>query len=138
MSHFTTVKTKLRNIDALAAALKRMGYQCQRNDSIVDYAGNKQHVDLSVVIPGQRSVGFVRSSGSDELELVGDWWRSTVTKEEFLGKIKFVYARHQVIESLQNQGIDVATVREIEQPDGSVVFEVPVESQQIQALTAGN
>jgi hypothetical protein len=137
MSHFTVVKTELRNLNALAAAMKRLGYACREGDSAADYYGQQRAVDLAVDIPGQRPVGFVRSPETGLFELVGDWYNARISRDQFLNSIKCNYAREQVLESLTNQGIDLASVREIEEPDGAVVFEVTLDEAQVQALAAG-
>jgi len=137
VSHLTTLKTELRNLHSLMAALGRLGYTCQVDGRIVDYFGNEQQVDLVVEVPGQRAVGFVRNRASGVLDLVGDWWHAKLTQQEFLDGIKCNYAREQVLESLQNQGVDLSTVREVEEEDGTILFEVPIDDNQLRAMTAG-
>ena len=136
MSHFTTVKTELRNLDALAAALRRAGYDCRPAGTVADFYGKKRKVDLVVNIPNQRTVGFVRNPQDGLLELVGDWYGGALGREQFLDSIKCSYAREQVMASLASQGIDLADVRETEEDDGTVVFEVPIDDGQVQALAA--
>ena len=137
MSHFTTLRTELRNLEALAATLSRLGYRSQPNGTVTDYYGQKRQVDLTVEIPGQRAVGFARSEETSALELVGDWWNAQLSQQEFLDTIKHNYAREQVLASLEIQGVDLSTVRQIEEEDGTVVFEVPIDDSQIQAMANG-
>jgi hypothetical protein len=94
-------------------------------------------VDLVVEIPGQRNVGFRRDPTKGSIELVGDWWGGKIRQDEFLANLKGSYAREQVVDSLERQGVDISKVKEIEEPDGSVVFVVPLEEEELQALSAG-
>ncbi len=137
MSHVTRIKTQLKNLNAVQAALKRLGYQSQVDGTIQDYYGKQQKVDLAVEIPGQRGVGFNRKK-SGEIELVGDWYGGRVGRQEFLDSLKCNYAREQVLQSLERQGIDLSKLKETEEPDGTVVFELPLDTQEMEMLAAGS
>lgn len=137
MSHITVIKTELKNLDMVQVALRRLGYQFELGGVVQDYYGNVWQVDLVVHIPGQRAVGFSRDPHTGVINLVGDWWGGPVKEQEFLESLKGNYAREQVLESLERQGIDLSKVREIEEPDGTVVYELPLEQEELEALVAG-
>lgn len=134
MSHFTTIKTELRNLAAVEAGLRRLGIECQRGGTIEDYFKNSRKVDLIASLPGQRAVGFARNESSGVIELVGDWYGGTTSQEEFMTSLTHHYAREQVLESLEQQGVDLSRVKEREEPDGSVVFELPLDEDQLTAM----
>ena len=115
MSHLTVLKTELRNLNALTAALTRLGYSWKLGGTVKDFFGKTAAVDLVVEIPGQRAVGFARNPQSVLLELVGDWYQSRITQQQFLDSLTCNYAREQVLASLQEQGIDLSEVREVEE-----------------------
>ena len=137
MSHITLIKTELRNINTVEAALRRLGIQYELGGQITDYYHAKQTVDVVVNLPGQRPVGFVRDASSGQINLVGDWWGGAMTREEFMANLTSNYAREQVLESLVNQGVNMADVVEREEADGSYVFEVPLEEEQMDAMIGG-
>jgi len=136
MSHFTSIKTELRNLNMIQAALRRLGYDFEVGGSIKNYFRRAREVDLVVHIPGQRPVGFCRNPTTGIIELVGDWYGSSMKEEEFISAVKSKYAREQVLESLAHQGVDLSKVKETETPDGSVVFELPLENEEMEALLA--
>lgn len=137
MSHFSIIKTELKNLMSVEAALRRMEIKYDRNGTITDYYGNIRNVDIVAHLPGQRPVGFLHNEASGVVELVGDWYGKTMNKKEFLANLKNNYAREQVLDSLEQQGIDLSRVKEREEPDGSVVFELPLENDDMEALITG-
>jgi hypothetical protein len=137
MSHFTTIKTELRNLDMIQAALRRLGYEFEIGGTVPDFFKRARKVDLVVHIPGQRAVGFSANPSTGIIALVGDWYGSAMKEQEFLSALKGNYAREQVLDSLGRQGVDLSKVKETETPDGSVVFELPLESEEMDALLAG-
>lgn len=136
MSHFASIKTELRNLAMVQAALRRQGISFQIGGTVEDYFHNRQAVDIVAEIPGQRPVGFVRNPETGVVELVGDWYGGKTSQEEFMAGLKGNYAREQVMESLERQGVDISKVKEIEEPDGSVVFVVRLEEEEMQSLNA--
>lgn len=138
MSHMTLVKTQLRNLTLVKKALRRLGYEFESGGVVRDFYGSQRKVDLVVNIPGQRAVGFIQDPKSGAIELVGDWYGSDIGEREFLDSLKCDYAREQVLQSLEDQGIDLSMVKETEEPDGSVVFELPLGTQDMERLAAGS
>ena len=134
MSHFTTIKTELRNLNMVQAALRRLGYEFELGGAVQDYYGQTRAVDLVVHVPDQRPVGFVRDASSGIVNLVGDWYGGRVTQQEFLDSLKGNYAREQVLETLERQGVDLSKVKELEEADGSVVFTVSLEEEEMEAM----
>ena len=137
MSHFTTIKTELRNLEAVEAALRRLDVEYERGGAIEDYFHNALKVDLVAHLPGQRAVGFARNATSGVIELVGDWYGGTTSRKEFIASLTHHYAREQVLQSLEQQGVDLSRVKEREEPDGSVVFELPLDEDQMAAMIGG-
>lgn len=135
MSHFTQIKTELRNLTMVEAALRRQGIEFELGGTVEDYYHNLRQVDIVAHIPGQRPVGFVQNAENGLVELVGDWWGAKTSQEDVLAGLKGSYAREQVMESLERQGVDLSKVKEIEEADGSVVFVVPLDEEEMQSLS---
>lgn len=137
MSHFSAIKTEMKHLGVVEAALRRLGVDHVRGGAIEDYYGNRREVDLVAHPPDQRPVGFVYNSASGVYELVGDWYGGQTSQEDFLLSLKCNYAREQVLESLEQQGVDLSRVKEWEEPDGSVVFELPLRDDEMESLLTG-
>jgi len=114
-----------------------LGFNYERGGTIEDYYHNTLEVDLRVHIPGPRPVGFRHNQSSGVYELVGDWFGGDTSQEEFMTSLTHHYAREQVRESLERQGVDLSRVKEREEPDGSVVFEVPLDEDQMETMIGG-
>jgi hypothetical protein len=135
MSHFSTIKTELRNLNTVKAALRRLNLAFEEGGTVEDYYHATHKVDLRVAIPGQRAVGFVSNPRTGLVDLVGDWFGGATSQQSFLDSLKGNYAREQVLESLERQGVDLSKLKETEEPDGTVIFELPLEQEEMGALT---
>jgi len=123
MSHFSRIKTKVRDRKLLTDCLMDMGYQVREGGTIQGYQG-RQNVDLAASSGRGYEIGFV----ADEegcLDMVADWWgvrekdrRAMEKVNERITKIQKEYAIRNVIEQTKNQGFSV--VEQNEESDGSV------------------
>ena len=73
MSHFSTIKTQLKESKPLIKALNHFGYTInQEQKSIKGYKGQFTDVDISMNLPGDTKVGFKWNNNSNSYELVTD------------------------------------------------------------------
>jgi len=71
LSHFTTIKLKLRDVEILVKALKRMGLQCQEGDFKITHYGKSAQAQIKL----DNAVGLaVQEDGS--YAMVGDFYHS--------------------------------------------------------------
>lgn len=117
MSHFTRVRTQLRNLHILQTALEDLKFEVVPQSVIRGYNGNAAQADLVVRMPGQYDVGF-RQQDSGEVEMVADFWGLKVNRTEFLNQVTQRYAYHTVVEQAEAQGFQVVT--EQNEQDGSI------------------
>ena len=119
MSHFSTIKTEIKNKDHLVSALKQMGYSVKTgNYQCRGYRGNTESVEILIENAGSGyDMGFRNNDGN--YELVADWYgidgvnsdqlvkniQSEITKIE--NKIKQEYAYNTVKEKLLDQGFEI-------------------------------
>lgn len=115
MSHFTRVKTQLTDIKTVQRALEELGHTVS-SGPVHGYQGQETQADLVVRLDGRVDVGF-RQDGK-AVSMVGDFWGSHTSPEEFLNKVSQRYAYLTVIEQTTGQGWQKVT--EETQPDGSV------------------
>ena len=123
MSHFSRIKTKIRDRTVLTECLREMGYQVREGGTIQGYEG-LQEVDLAASSGKGYEIGFV-SDDEGCLDMVADWWgvrdtdrRAMERVRERITCIQKEYAVRNVIEQTKNQGFSV--VEQAEESDGSV------------------
>ena len=105
MSHFSTIKTKLKDHDSLLKALQVLEYDVEVNQKLQNPIDH-QHEELEVHIAVGNDIGFRWNESSKSYELVTDLqtWDKPIPVERFLAKVSQQYAeeviRAQAIEDL--------------------------------------
>jgi hypothetical protein len=115
MSHFTRVRTQLRDMEMVKRALIDLGYKVT-SGSVYGFGGQEARVDLVVRTAGKYDIGF-KMEGSN-IEMIADFWGIPVDRAEFLRRLTQRYAYLTVTEQARQQGWQ--TVLEETQPDGSI------------------
>ena len=73
MSHFSTIKTQLKDAEPLIKALNNLGYIINHEEKFVKgYKGKFTAVDIRMNLPGDTKVGFKWDNNSNAYELVTD------------------------------------------------------------------
>ncbi|MDJ0589816.1 MAG: DUF1257 domain-containing protein [Pleurocapsa sp. MO_226.B13] len=119
MSHFSNIKTKIRNLDSLKSALKDLDIDWKNGPGTVrGYQGQTHKADVVVEQANNYDFGF--SWNGSEYELVADlqYWQQPLTVEGFLRQVTQRYAYHTVVNETANQGFNI-TEQEKNQ-DGSI------------------
>jgi hypothetical protein len=115
MSHFTRVRTQLRNIETVKRALEDLGYNVTEGP-VRGYGSQRADADLVVHMDGQYDLGF-RKDG-ESVVMVADFWGLKINREQFLAQVSQKYAHLTVLDQAQAQGWQA--VSEEKQPDGSI------------------
>lgn len=119
MSHFSIIKTTIKNKEHLIAALKKTNYQFQVGDFKCNgYNNQKINVEILITLPNtEYNLGFRENNGY--FELIADWYGiNNINSNQLLGelkdeikiienKIKQEYAYNTTIKKLEEQGFDV-------------------------------
>ena len=118
MSHFSTIKTKLRNKPQLIEALELLQYDVQEDQELInpiDHQHEKVKVDVSI----GTDIGF-RLNNNGEYELVADiqTWNQPIPPERLIEKVTQQYARMTIHNTIKEQGFQVA--EEWEMDDNSI------------------
>ena len=121
MSHFSTIKTQLKESEPLILALNNLGYTINQEEKFVK--GNKGKftaVDISMNLPGDTKVGFKWDNNSNAYELVTDLdlWKFEIPVERFISKVTQMYAYHTIISKTNEDGYKI--VEQKNQNDGSI------------------
>jgi len=121
MSHFSTIKTKLRNKEQLQEALVILQYDVKEDQELkVTGAHGINHETVEADIAIGTDVGFRLNPMTGEYELVADLetWNQPITVERFMDKVSQQYAIQTVKKSTVKEGFTIEN--EIKNVDGSV------------------
>ena len=121
MSHFSTIKTQLKDAEPLIKALNNLGYMINQEEKFVKgYRGKFTAVDISMNLPGDTKVGFKLDSNSKSYELVTDLdlWKFEIPVERFISKVTQMYAYETIISKTKEDGYQI--VEQKNQNDGSI------------------
>ena len=121
MSHFSTIKTQLREAEPLIKALTQLGYETNQEEKFVKgYKGQFTAVDISMDLPSETKVGFKWDNNSNAYELVTDLdlWKFNLPVERFISKVTQMYAYQTIISKTVEDGYQI--VEEKNQNDGSI------------------
>lgn len=119
MSHFSNIKTQIRNLDSLKAALTELGVDWKSGPrSVRGYQGQTRKAEVVVEQRNDYDIGF--SWNGQEYEMVADlqYWQQDLSVEGFLKRVTQSYAYHTVVNETSNQGFQVAEQQKNE--DGSI------------------
>jgi Protein of unknown function (DUF1257) len=120
MSHFSNIKTKLRNLESLTAALTDLGIDWKSGPQPVrGYQGDTRTAAVTIEQANGYDIGFSRNE-NNEYELVADlqFWEQNWSVDRFLSQITQRYAYHTVLSQATKQGFQV--VEESDRQDGSI------------------
>ena len=118
MSHFSTIKTKIKNKPQLIEALELLQYEVKENQELInplDHQHEKVKVDVSI----GNDIGF-RLNNNGEYELVADiqTWKDPIPPKRFVEKVTQQYARMTVHNQIKEMGFKVE--EEWEMDDNSI------------------
>jgi hypothetical protein len=130
MSHFTQVKTKIREKAVLKKALTEMGFtivEGEQGTQVRGYFGNTQTAEFKVLTSSHYDIGFVQDE-QGSYSLVGDWELmprvSGIEQNQFLIDVKRAYAKQAIYETAAQQGYQV----EVQESEEGTIEMVVVQS----------
>lgn len=115
MSHFSQLKTNLKNVTHLKEALKSLGYQIEEAEAGVEvrgFFGESRPADFKILTSTHYDIGFqLNAEGS--YEVVGDWELlpkvSGIEEASFLASVKREYAKISILETAKKNGFGITT-----------------------------
>ncbi|MBO3462093.1 DUF1257 domain-containing protein [Aetokthonos hydrillicola Thurmond2011] len=119
MSHFSQIKTQIRNLESLKDALGDLGIDWKEGPSEVrGYRGQTHAAEITVEQDNGYDIGF--KWNGKEYELVADlqYWKQNHSVEGFLRQVTQRYAYHTVLKETANAGFQVAEQKQNQ--DGSI------------------
>jgi Protein of unknown function (DUF1257) len=119
MSHFSQIKTKIRNLPALKSALTDLGVDWKSGpEPVRGYQGQARTAELVVEQKNGYDIGFSWSGQAYELVADLEFWQQAWSVERFLSKVTQRYAYHTVVDTTASQGFRIA--EEAKNSDGSI------------------
>jgi hypothetical protein len=119
MSHFSQIKTQIRDLSSLQSALTDLAIDWKADSRPVrGYRGQTRQAALVIEQENGYDIGF--SWSGQEYELVADlqYWQQPWSVEGFLNRVTQRYAYHTVVKETARQGFQVAEQKQ--QQDGSI------------------
>ncbi|XGB42174.1 MAG: DUF1257 domain-containing protein [Nodosilinea sp. LVE1205-7] len=111
MSHFSQIKTKIRNLASLTEALTDLGADWKAGPCQVrGYQGQTQLADVVIPQSNGYDIGFRRNPDTQDYELVADlqYWQQPLTVDGFLRQVTQRYAYRTVLCQTHRQGFQVS------------------------------
>ena len=121
MSHFSQIKTKIRNLDSLQLALSDIGADWKAGpQSVRGYQGQTKTADVVIEQDNGYDIGFRLNPETQDYELVADlqYWQQPLSVDGFVNRVTQRYAYHTVLTQTAHQGFQVSEQQNNE--DGSI------------------
>ena len=125
MSHFSTIKTKLKNKPQLVEALEILQYDVKEDQELrVPGSHGIGHETVEAEVSIGTDIGFRMHPITGEYELVADLetWNQPIPVERFMDKVNQQYARMTVYNTVKEMGFQVEEEWEME--DNSIELTV--------------
>ncbi|MEO5715795.1 MAG: DUF1257 domain-containing protein [Luteolibacter sp.] len=122
MSHFVTIQTRIRDLDALSDACVELGISLAANDDCRGYAGITRKAPHVIKLRGPYDIAVDPSdSGDGNYGLTTDWWDGHVAREvgEGYGRLIQCYGVHKTTREARLRGL--RTTRKVE-ADGTILL----------------
>ena len=125
MSHFSRIKTKIKNKPELEEALLLLQYDVKEDQELkVTGSHGIKHEVVNADLAIGSDVGFRLNPMTNEYELVADLetWNQPISVERFLDKVNQQYARRTIHNQVKKMGFQVE--EEWEMDDNSIELTV--------------
>ncbi len=128
MSHFSKLRTKIKDAALLEKCLSSMGYKVEKNIDIKGHSGKKR-VDMAITTGEGYSIGFERDLDG-AFQVVADWYevknmgkhvfalKLKIRFEEMEKQIRREYALSTVLDKAKEKGFTI--VEKTEDADGTI------------------
>ena len=125
MSHFSTIKTKIKNKPQLVEALELLQYNVTEDQELrVTGSHGIKHEVVEAEVAIANDIGFRMNPRTGDYELVADLetWKEPIPVDRFIDKVTQQYARMTIHNTIKEQGFQVE--EEWEMDDNSIELTV--------------
>jgi hypothetical protein len=108
MSHWTTIQTQIRDIDALRAACAELNLAVLENAQARGYSANRHRGDYVIRLNGPYDIAVTRQADGS-FTLLTDWWDGHVEREvgKDYGRLLQFYGVHKATREARRKGLTV-------------------------------
>ena len=109
MSHFTTIQTQIRDLDALRAACAEMKIGLFKNTEARGYGSNQRLGEYVIRLNGPFDIALNQNQNGG-FDLSTDWWEGHVEKEvgQGFGKLLQLYGVYKATREAKGRGLSVS------------------------------
>ncbi len=119
MSHFSQIKTQIRDLSCLQEALSDLGISWKPGPQLVrGYRGQTATAEVVIEQDNGYDIGFSQNQGQYELVADLQYWQQALSVDGFLRQITQRYAYRTVLKETSLQGFQVAEQQQ--NADGSI------------------
>ena len=125
MSHFSTIKTKIKHKPQLIEALELLQYDVTEHQELrVTGAHGIKHEVVEAEVAIANDIGFRMNPRTGDYEMVADLetWKEPIPVDRFIDKVTQQYARMTIHNTIKEQGFQVE--EEWEMNDNSIELTV--------------
>tara|TARA_B100000902_G_scaffold395329_1_gene453680 strand:+ start:1907 stop:2296 length:390 start_codon:yes stop_codon:yes gene_type:complete len=125
MSHFSTIKTRIKKKPQLIEALELLQYNVTEDQELrVTGSHGIKHEIVEAEVAITKDIGFRMNPMTGDYELVADLetWNQPIPVERFIDKVTQQYARMTIYNNIKQKGWEVA--EEWEMDDNSIELTV--------------
>ena len=122
MSHFATIQTQIKDIDALGCACDELGLRLVPDSTCRGYAGTVRQAAYAIKLRGPYDIAVDPSPDKDgTYGLTTDWWDGHVAREvgTGYGRLLQSYGVHKTLREANLRGL--RSTRRVE-ADGSILL----------------
>ena len=118
MSHFTTIKTQIKDVTALRSAITELGLELLPNSNARGYVSQTMKGDYVVRLKGPYDIAVNRQADGT-FGLTTDWWDGHVAQEvgPSFGRLLQLYGVHKTMREAAKKHLRVTRRQET---DGSI------------------
>jgi hypothetical protein len=108
LSHFTTIQTQIKDIEALRSACRELGLSLLPNAEARGFANQTRHGDFVIRLTGPYDIA-VNKQANGTLGLTTDWWEGHVERQvgAGFGRILQLYGVHKATAEARKKGFSV-------------------------------
>jgi len=109
MSHFTTIKTVIRERELLCDTLRHLHHEFREGERLLirGYQGNQAHGEVVVNTGSEYDIGFQRQQ-DETFAVCADWWgvegNTQIREDEFLRQVNQTYSHLAVRQQVELHG----------------------------------
>ena len=119
MSHFSYIKTRIRDLNTLQTALTDLEIEWKPGPKEVrGYQGQTHSANILITQPNCHDIGFAWDGQEYFLVVDLQFWQQPLSVEGFLQQITQRYVYHKVLDTTALQGFQLT--EEQQQKDGSI------------------